>query len=190
MPKKLFLAKWLLIKLTILYGLCILDSSFLYWPLLCGGYLISIAYCPFFHITFYITTCTFILFLCCTDVDIPIIVHACKLWVLYYLYYYLYYYIHFCFTLHRCGHSYHSTCLQAVGSVPVIDGEDTYVCYLCSHTKRGQTQSSRFHRSLSNSMHAEKISKQEKAKEVCYLCWSLAFGNTASCIMHPDILLY
>ena len=48
----------------------------------------------------------------------------------------------------------------------MIDGEDTYVCYLCSHTKRGQTQSSRFHRSLSNSMQADKISKQEKAKEV------------------------
>ncbi|WAR10580.1 VPS8-like protein [Mya arenaria] len=26
----------------------------------------------------------------------------------------------------RCGHSYHSNCLQAVGSVHVIDGEDTY----------------------------------------------------------------
>ena len=35
-------------NLAILYGLCILDSSFLYWPLLCGEYLISIAYCPFF----------------------------------------------------------------------------------------------------------------------------------------------
>ena len=34
-------------NLAILYGLCILDSSFLYWPLLCGGYLISIAYFSF-----------------------------------------------------------------------------------------------------------------------------------------------
>ena len=33
-----------LLNLAILYSLCILDSSFLYWPLLCGGYLISIAY--------------------------------------------------------------------------------------------------------------------------------------------------
>ena len=40
-------------------GFCILDSHFLHWPLLLwgwgvgveggGGYLISIAYCPFFH---------------------------------------------------------------------------------------------------------------------------------------------
>ena len=53
--KKIFLAKWLLCvsNLAILYGRCILDCSFLYWPLLCGGVggggnLISIAYCPFF----------------------------------------------------------------------------------------------------------------------------------------------
>ena len=47
----IFLAKWrLLIKLSHFFGLCILDSSFLYWPLLCVGYLISIAYCPFFHL--------------------------------------------------------------------------------------------------------------------------------------------
>ncbi|XP_052813444.1 vacuolar protein sorting-associated protein 8 homolog isoform X3 [Mya arenaria] len=57
----------------------------------------------------------------------------------------------------RCGHSYHSNCLQAVGSVHVIDGEDTYVCYLCSNSKRGQTQSSRFHRSLSNPMTAQQL---------------------------------
>ena len=35
-------------NLAILYGLCILDSSFLYWSLLRGGYLISFAYYPFF----------------------------------------------------------------------------------------------------------------------------------------------
>ncbi|KAL4217419.1 Vacuolar protein sorting-associated protein 8 [Mactra antiquata] len=65
----------------------------------------------------------------------------------------------------RCGHSYHSACLQAVGSVHVISGEDTYVCYLCSHTKRGQTQSSRFHRSLSNSNSAEQMTiKQERSR--------------------------
>ena len=38
-------------NLAILDSLCILDSSFLYWPLLCGVYLISIAYCPFFVLT-------------------------------------------------------------------------------------------------------------------------------------------
>ena len=50
MPKKIYF--WqsdCLSNLASLYGLCILHSSFLYWPLLCRGYLISIAYCPFFH---------------------------------------------------------------------------------------------------------------------------------------------
>nr|XP_022322565.1 vacuolar protein sorting-associated protein 8 homolog [Crassostrea virginica] len=50
----------------------------------------------------------------------------------------------------RCGHSYHKGCLQSVGSVHVIDGEDSWICFLCSHRKRGQFQSTRFHRSLSN----------------------------------------
>ena len=36
-----------------LYCLCILNSSFLYWPLLCGGYLISIAYCFFFSLSIF-----------------------------------------------------------------------------------------------------------------------------------------
>ena len=35
-------------NVAILYGLYSLDSSFLYWPLLGGGYLTSIT-CPFFH---------------------------------------------------------------------------------------------------------------------------------------------
>ena len=35
-------------NLAIMYGLYSLDISFLYWPLLCRGYLISIAYCLFF----------------------------------------------------------------------------------------------------------------------------------------------
>ena len=34
-------------NLAVLYGLCVLDISFLYWPLLCEGYLISSA-CLFF----------------------------------------------------------------------------------------------------------------------------------------------
>uniref|UniRef100_K1R9K0 Vacuolar protein sorting-associated protein 8-like protein n=1 Tax=Magallana gigas TaxID=29159 RepID=K1R9K0_MAGGI len=50
----------------------------------------------------------------------------------------------------RCGHSYHKGCLQSIGSVHVIDGEDSWVCFLCSHRKRGQYQSTRFHRSHSN----------------------------------------
>ena len=64
-PKKYFWQSDCLSNLAILYGFCILDSRFLYWPLLWwwgggefflltisvqggGGYLISIAYCPFF----------------------------------------------------------------------------------------------------------------------------------------------
>ena len=49
MPKKLFWLNNCFSKnLAILYGLCILDISFLYWSLLCRGYLINIAYCPFY----------------------------------------------------------------------------------------------------------------------------------------------
>jgi hypothetical protein len=52
----------------------------------------------------------------------------------------------------------------------VIDGEDTYVCYLFSHTKRGQTQTLRLNRSLSNPQTAQMMGfKPEKAKEV--RCW-------------------
>ena len=47
MPK-IFLAKGLLIKLAILYVLCILDSG-LKFSVQGEGYLVSIAYCPFFH---------------------------------------------------------------------------------------------------------------------------------------------
>ncbi|KAL3853951.1 hypothetical protein ACJMK2_013245 [Sinanodonta woodiana] len=65
----------------------------------------------------------------------------------------------------RCGHSYHKGCLQALGSLHVIDGEDTYVCYLCSHSKRGKVQSSRFHRSLSNPPQEQKLRLIEKRKE-------------------------
>ncbi|KAL5005898.1 hypothetical protein ScPMuIL_017056 [Solemya velum] len=50
----------------------------------------------------------------------------------------------------RCGHSYHVECLRSVGSVHMIDGDETWVCYLCSHSKRGQLPSTRFHRALSN----------------------------------------
>ena len=47
MPNKLFWQSDCLSNLAILYGLCILDSNFLYWLLLYGGYLISIAYFSF-----------------------------------------------------------------------------------------------------------------------------------------------
>ena len=40
------MVKWLLIKLSHLFAL---DSSCHYWPLLCGGYIISIAYSPVYH---------------------------------------------------------------------------------------------------------------------------------------------
>uniref|UniRef100_A0A8W8L728 Vps8 RING finger domain-containing protein n=1 Tax=Magallana gigas TaxID=29159 RepID=A0A8W8L728_MAGGI len=49
-----------------------------------------------------------------------------------------------------CGHSYHKGCLQSIGSVHVIDGEDSWVCFLCSHRKRGRYQSTIFHHSHSN----------------------------------------
>ena len=45
MPKIVLLLSSCFSHLAILYGLCILDISFLYW--LQGWYLISIAYCPF-----------------------------------------------------------------------------------------------------------------------------------------------
>merc|ERR1719483_12838 len=51
----------------------------------------------------------------------------------------------------RCGHSYHQSCLQAVGSVHMQDGEEVWRCYHCSHTRATRTlTSTRFHRSLSN----------------------------------------
>ncbi|KAK7507486.1 hypothetical protein BaRGS_00001421 [Batillaria attramentaria] len=52
----------------------------------------------------------------------------------------------------RCGHCYHEPCLRAVGSIHVLEGEETFVCYLCSNAKRtgGRLTSTRFHRSLSN----------------------------------------
>ncbi|PVD38848.1 hypothetical protein C0Q70_01472 [Pomacea canaliculata] len=49
----------------------------------------------------------------------------------------------------RCGHCYHEPCLRAVGSIHVLEGEETFVCYLCSSAKRsGRLTSTRFHRSL------------------------------------------
>lgn len=65
----------------------------------------------------------------------------------------------------RCGHSYHQECLRSVGSVHMLDSEDMWACYLCSHTKRGQVQSSRFHRSLSNPHQAAPKAIKEKTKE-------------------------
>lgn len=73
----------------------------------------------------------------------------------------------------RCGHSYHKGCLQSIGSVHVIDGEDSWICYLCSHRKRGQFQSTRFHRSLSNR-------GQPKSKDVSRN--SIFSHNNFSCI--------
>ena len=49
MQKKFFWQSDCLSNLVILYGLCILDSTFLYRPLMYGGYLIGIA-CPFFSL--------------------------------------------------------------------------------------------------------------------------------------------
>ncbi|XP_071103447.1 vacuolar protein sorting-associated protein 8 homolog [Haliotis cracherodii] len=67
-------------------------------------------------------------------------------------------------TVFRCGHSYHIACLRVLGSIHVIDGEETWVCYLCSNAKRtGRLHSSRFHRSLSNPSQAA-LHKQEKSK--------------------------
>ena len=34
-----------------------------------------------------------------------------------------------CLLYSRCGHSYHKGCLQSVGSVHVIDGEDSWICF-------------------------------------------------------------
>ena len=75
------------------------------------------------------------------------------------------------FLIHfRCGHCYHRQCLQAVGSLHVIDNEEMYVCYLCSHTKRGKTQSTRFHRSLSNTQNAQQlVGRRDKSREVSVL---------------------
>ncbi|XP_053385368.1 vacuolar protein sorting-associated protein 8 homolog [Mercenaria mercenaria] len=93
----------------------------------------------------------------------------------------------------RCSHIYHSSCLQAIGSVHCIVGEDTYVCYLCSHTKRGQTQCSRFHRYLSNPQTAQMLGlKTEKAKELGILTEnaksesSARTSRTTSCIFQQE----
>ncbi|VDI47973.1 vacuolar protein sorting-associated protein 8 [Mytilus galloprovincialis] len=66
----------------------------------------------------------------------------------------------------RCGHSYHLPCLRSVGSVHVMDGEEMWACYLCSHSKRGRIQSTRFHRSLSNPNQAALQQTKEKSKEM------------------------
>ncbi|XP_063412679.1 vacuolar protein sorting-associated protein 8 homolog [Mytilus trossulus] len=66
----------------------------------------------------------------------------------------------------RCGHSYHLPCLRSVGSVHVMDGEEMWACYLCSHSKRGRIQSTRFHRSLSNANQAALQQTKEKSKEM------------------------
>ncbi|XP_070185455.1 vacuolar protein sorting-associated protein 8 homolog isoform X3 [Littorina saxatilis] len=71
----------------------------------------------------------------------------------------------------RCGHCYHEPCLRAVGSIHLLDGEETFCCYLCSNAKRsgGQLTSTRFHRSLSNpSQELRNKNKRDKeqAKEM------------------------
>ncbi|CAC5412316.1 VPS8 [Mytilus coruscus] len=66
----------------------------------------------------------------------------------------------------RCGHSYHLPCLRSVGSVHVMDGEEMWACYLCSHSKRGRIQSTRFHRSLSHPNQAALQTTKEKSKEM------------------------
>lgn len=80
--------------------------------------------------------------------------------------------IFICFLYIRCGHSYHKGCQQSIGSVHVIDGEDTWVCFLCSHRKRGQYQSTRFHRSHSNR-------GQPKGKDRCKLSVVVLLGKVS-----------
>ncbi|XP_059149378.1 vacuolar protein sorting-associated protein 8 homolog [Physella acuta] len=63
----------------------------------------------------------------------------------------------------RCGHVYHTPCLRAVGSIHVLDGEEVWVCYQCSNTRRTRNiTSSRFHRSLSNPNQNLKAGRREK----------------------------
>ena len=66
----------------------------------------------------------------------------------------------------RCGHSYHLPCLRSVVSVHIMDGEEMWACYLCSHSKRGRIHSTRFHRSLSNVSQAAAQTIKEKSKEM------------------------
>ncbi|CAE1274106.1 VPS8 [Acanthosepion pharaonis] len=49
----------------------------------------------------------------------------------------------------RCGHSYHTGCLRGIGSLHIIDGEELWSCHLCNSSKRGRTQSTRFHKASS-----------------------------------------
>ncbi|BFY99915.1 hypothetical protein BsWGS_02955 [Bradybaena similaris] len=63
----------------------------------------------------------------------------------------------------RCGHSYHTPCLRAVGSIHVFDGDEMWVCYQCNNTRRSHNiTSSRFHRSLSNAGQDAKVGRREK----------------------------
>ncbi|KAL8564240.1 hypothetical protein ACOMHN_050851 [Nucella lapillus] len=80
----------------------------------------------------------------------------------------------------RCGHCYHEPCLRAVGSIHVLEGEETFVCYLCSNAKRsgGRLTSTRFHRSLSNpaqALHAANSLRGGHAKEGFSSCDRLDF---------------
>ncbi|XP_069107470.1 vacuolar protein sorting-associated protein 8 homolog isoform X1 [Argopecten irradians] len=68
----------------------------------------------------------------------------------------------------RCGHGYHLGCLRSVGSVHLLDGEELWACYLCSHTKRGHVHSSRFHRSLSNTAQSLHHTHKDKPKEMSF----------------------
>ncbi|XP_013089193.2 vacuolar protein sorting-associated protein 8 homolog [Biomphalaria glabrata] len=63
----------------------------------------------------------------------------------------------------RCGHTYHTPCLRAVGSIHVLEGEEVWVCYQCSNTRRSRNvTSTRFHRSLSNPSQAALIGRKDK----------------------------
>ncbi|CAL1539613.1 unnamed protein product [Lymnaea stagnalis] len=63
----------------------------------------------------------------------------------------------------RCGHTYHTPCLRAVGSIHMLDGEEVWVCYQCSNTRRSRnTTSTRFHRSLSNPSQSLRAGRREK----------------------------
>ena len=87
----------------------------------------------------------------------------------------------------RCGHCYHEPCLRAVGSIHVLDGEETFVCYLCSNAKRsgGRLTSTRFHRSLSNPSQQLHPAKHDgvQAKEVSVPAPHLASFHSLACLV-------
>ncbi|ESO93558.1 hypothetical protein LOTGIDRAFT_215952 [Lottia gigantea] len=63
----------------------------------------------------------------------------------------------------RCCHSYHLQCLRSVGSIHVIEGFETWVCFTCNNARKtGRLQSSRFHRYLSNPQATQTSSQKSR----------------------------